>query len=75
MQIVHELAEEFRRKLDVWAAAAYCGVSKSYLDKLRSAGGGPTYIKIGRRIVYAREDVDDWLTARRRRSTAQGAID
>jgi hypothetical protein len=52
-------------------AAAYCGVSTAYLNKLRCLGhGGPVFIRLGRRIVYDSRDLDDWLNSGRRRSTA-----
>ena len=51
-------------------AATYCGVSTSFMNKLRGVGGGPVFIKMGRRVVYSTEDLDDWLTARRRTSTS-----
>jgi predicted DNA-binding transcriptional regulator AlpA len=66
--------QERRRRLDerfnVDRAAHYVGVSRSYLNKLRTVGGGPVFIKLGRRVVYAVSDLDGWLTARRRTSTA-----
>lgn len=41
--------------------AARLGVSRSYLEKLRVYGGGPTYIKIGRSVIYAIAEVDAWM--------------
>ena len=38
--------------LDTRQAAAYLGISKPYLDKLRCYGGGPRFAKLGRRVVY-----------------------
>lgn len=40
--------------LRVAEAAELLRLSKSTLDKLRCHGGGPTYFKLGRAIVYAR---------------------
>lgn len=51
-------------------AAAYCGSSASTFQKLRVFGGGPRYVKIGRRVVYDRYDLDAWLAENRRRSTS-----
>jgi predicted DNA-binding transcriptional regulator AlpA len=51
-------------------AAAYCGSSKSTLEKLRVYGGGPAFIKMGSRVVYDVADLDAWLAARRRLSTS-----
>jgi hypothetical protein len=51
-------------------AAAYCGVSPSYLNKLRVVGSGPTFIRLGCRITDDSRDLDAWVNAGRRRSTA-----
>jgi hypothetical protein len=36
-----------------------------------SRRGGPPFAKLGRRVVYRREDLDAWLTERRRSSTSE----
>lgn len=59
--------------LRVRQAAAYLGLSKSTLDKLRTAGTGPSYAKAGRIVVYARADLDAWLAGRKRQSTSEAA--
>jgi excisionase family DNA binding protein len=41
-------------------AAAYLGCSPSHLNRLRCYGGGPRYAKIGRRVRYAKRDLDAW---------------
>ena len=51
-------------------AAGYLGLSPRTLEKLRVRGGGPTYAKFGRRVVYAVEDLDRWAAERRRTSTS-----
>jgi predicted DNA-binding transcriptional regulator AlpA len=58
------------RTLKTNAAAAYCGSSASTFEKLRLTGGGPAFIKLGRRVVYRIEDLDAWLAENRRRSTS-----
>jgi len=58
------------RMLRTAEAAAYCGSSASTFEKLRLTGGGPHYVKIGRRVVYDPADLDAWLAANRRRSTS-----
>jgi predicted DNA-binding transcriptional regulator AlpA len=60
-----------RTLLPTPAAAAYCGLGKSSLDKLRISGGGPVYLKIGRRVLYDLADLDQWLGAHRRASTSE----
>lgn len=53
------------------AAAEYVGLSISTLAHLRVKGGGPTFVKIGRRCVgYLRTDLDEWLRSRRKTSTS-----
>ena len=63
----------FRAKLRTKEAAAYCGSTESTFEKLRLTGGGPTYIAMGRTVVYDPDDLDTWLDARRRTSTSQKA--
>ncbi len=49
------------KKLDTVEAAEYLGLGKSTLDKLRVTGGGPAFIKIGKRVVYDPADLDAWI--------------
>ncbi len=58
--------------LDVTSAARRLGVSATYLNKLRSTGGGPTFIKLGTRVTYRVVDLDDWQAKHARTSTADG---
>ncbi len=59
------------RALSTPLAAAYVGLSPATLETLRVRGGGPTFVKLGRRVVYRREDLDTWLEAARRASTSE----
>ncbi len=55
-------------------AAAYTGLSISTLNKKRLYGGGPAFSRVGGSrgaIIYAREDLDAWIAARRVGSTAE----
>jgi len=54
-------------------AAEYLGVAPITLAKLRCYGGGPTYAKCGRMIIYTRENLDGWLADHERRSTSEVA--
>jgi len=58
------------RRLDSAEAAQYLGISASTLSKRRVFGGGPKYLKLGRRVVYDIRDLDTWLAAHRRVSTS-----
>ena len=57
--------------LAVEAAATYTGISASTLNKLRVFGGGPAYLKLGRRVAYSVSDLDAWLASKRRNSTSE----
>jgi excisionase family DNA binding protein len=53
-------------------AADYLRVSKSYLDKLRVYGGGPKFLRFGKRkVLYCKSDLDLWATERRYGSTSE----
>lgn len=41
------------------------GMSVDALTVLRHRGGGPAYIKFGRRIRYQPEDVEQWIKAQK----------
>ena len=47
------------------AAARYAGLSVSTLRKRRRLGLPPIYMRVGRRIVYAKQDIDAFLGASR----------
>ena len=57
-------------RLSVKSASVIVGLSVSTMNKLRVHGGGPTFLKLGRRVVYDSRDLDFWLEARRRTSTS-----
>lgn len=40
------------------------------LQQLRQRGGGPLFIKIGRRVLYDWVDVQEWLDRQKRVSTS-----
>ena len=56
--------------LSVDRAAAYLGLSAAYMNRLRTQGGGPAFHKVGTRVLYRPSDLDDWLSSKRRTSTA-----
>ena len=56
--------------LSVDKAASYLGLSATYLNKLRVIGGGPAFHKVGVRVLYRLSDLEDWLSDKRRTSTA-----
>ena len=52
-------------------ASAYAGVSTKSLAVMRCAGTGPAFTKLGKRIFYAKADLDGWIASRRVNSTAE----
>lgn len=64
--------------LDTEAASRFLGqddagsplISAGTLERWRSEGSGPVYVKAGRRVLYRREDLLAWAESRIRRSTA-----
>lgn len=56
--------------MDVRRASHVVGLSPATLNTLRSRGGGPPYVKMGRRVVYRVKDLRAWRDARLRSSTA-----
>jgi predicted DNA-binding transcriptional regulator AlpA len=65
-----ELMTTPKPNLAVEDAARFVGVSVSVLNKLRVYGGGPAYLKIGRRVVYETPALEAWLASKRRLSTS-----
>jgi len=61
------IQENQSRALNEKAAAQYIGMSVSYLRKDRMDGlvdqrtPGPRYAKLGKRVIYLRDDLDSWL--------------
>lgn len=55
------------------AAAEYLGVSHSFLEKRRVYGGGPKFVRIGRRVAYRKADLDEWIASHVVGSTSESA--
>jgi predicted DNA-binding transcriptional regulator AlpA len=51
-------------------AAKLLGLAPSTLAKLRLTGDGPVYCKLGRRVLYRRQDLEAWLETRIARHTS-----
>lgn len=57
--------------LDTFTAARRLGLARATLAKLRVIGGGPPFMKLGAKVLYAEADLDAWQSAQRRyRSTS-----
>jgi hypothetical protein len=52
-------------------AAAMLSIGASTLKKLRVNGGGPVFHRIGRRIVYSPEILDEWARRETFRKTSE----
>lgn len=58
------------RLLRTKEAARFLGISLRTLEKHRTYGTGPTYRKIGGRVLYAVEDLQAWTAIGARKSTS-----
>jgi len=57
--------------MSVADVADYLGCSESWLNKARWKGGGPDYVKMGRKVMYRFDDVQAWLEEHRFKNTAE----
>lgn len=57
-------------KLTAHEAAIHLGLAPATLSKMRCWGGSPPFLRLGRKVVYCRDDLDAWLNARRATSTS-----
>lgn len=55
-------------------AATQLGLSPRTLEKHRCYGTGPTYRKLGGRVVYAIDDLEAWAELGTRRSTSDPGL-
>jgi hypothetical protein len=56
--------------LDQRDAAELTRLNPRTLEKKRLQGNGPPFIKVGRRVLYDREDLIAWMRQHRRTSTS-----
>jgi excisionase family DNA binding protein len=61
------------RYLSSKEAAKFLSLSESTLAKWRVKGGGPPYVKLGRRVAYAAALLDQWAALHQRRNTSDTA--
>lgn len=66
----NEILSALKQALDAKSSAQYLGIKPITLCKWRLQGTGPTFRKLGRRVVYLRKDLDSFLEASARRSTS-----
>ena len=64
-----------RRILRTIEAATYVGLSPSTLEKYRTAGSGPRFVRLGGRAVgYDVHDLDEWLDHQRESTDDDGRL-
>jgi predicted DNA-binding transcriptional regulator AlpA len=60
---------------DTRGAAERLGLHADSLRRLRRTGGGPRYVRFGKRAVrYCLEELDAWMAARTVSSTAEELV-
>ena len=65
------MSDPLSRYLGPEEAAQYLGLSPKTLQRMRVTGEGPPYVKVRRRVIYDRLDLDDWAAKRKRRFTGE----
>lgn len=51
-------------------AGSFLALSPRTLERFRLEGRGPMFLKLGRRVVYSRDDLVAWAESQRRTSTS-----
>ncbi|ODT25794.1 helix-turn-helix domain-containing protein [Microbacterium sp. SCN 69-37] len=54
--------------------AEQLGLCVSRLSAWRQHGGGPAFVKLGRSVIYKVADIERWLEASTRSSTAEAPL-
>lgn len=69
-----ELPSGLCAALSTAQAATYSGLAAATLEGLRCRGGGPRFVKYGRKAVrYLVSDLDAWIAERTISSTSEAA--
>lgn len=64
-----------RGTLNELELATHLGVSRKTLQKWRSLGLGPTYLKLGAKVVYRIEDIDAYVQRSLRKSDCMRRVE
>ncbi len=67
----HATTETMMRLLSADEASVYLGIPKATLAKMRWAGKGCRFVKLGRKVYYRPADLDEWVAANERSSTSE----
>jgi predicted DNA-binding transcriptional regulator AlpA len=49
------------------------GLTRKALQNMRWRGGGPRYVKLGRRVLYDRADLEAWIQQNKRGDTSESS--
>ena len=52
-------------------AAKFLNSNPRTLERWRTEGNGPRFVKVGRRVHYRRESLDAWIAKQERSNTAE----
>lgn len=52
-------------------AAKRLSLSESSLEKMRCAGNGPAFVRLGRAVAYRESDLEAWVAANTCRNTSE----
>jgi len=66
--------DDTKRLLGTPEAAKYLGLAVQTLAKMRVSGDSPPFYKLGRQVLYDRSELEDWVAARKRRSTSDSGL-
>jgi excisionase family DNA binding protein len=55
-------------------AADHLRLSQRTLERWRVSGTGPAFVKLGRRVLYRKLDLEEWIASRVLHSTSEAAI-
>jgi len=65
------MSDDFPPRMNTRAAARFTGLSARTLEKRRvTRTADPPYRKLGKRVVYDRDELLAWLDSKRRASTS-----
>jgi predicted DNA-binding transcriptional regulator AlpA len=59
------------RMVDTTTAAAYLGLAKNTMAKMRVYGSGPRFAKYGRAVRYSIDELDAWIQKNSADSTSE----
>jgi predicted site-specific integrase-resolvase len=62
--------DDAKKYLTPEEAGRFIGAAVQTMARWRCEGGGPPFIRVGRKIMYAAEDLTAWMNARRMASTS-----